>query len=125
MGFKITMWGFFSAQAHNVFYNFNEAVRMPNLMKAHLTRECSSDERTFNWSMVFLLLRYISSLLRQLQMLMEKEGQGLQQVAGLKCFFQVASSFATARAECRARWTTAQTNRSVCSSESPVLTGGS
>lgn len=79
--------GFFSAQAHNVFYNLSEAVRMPNLMKAHLTRECSSAEQTFNWSMVFLLLRYIPSLLQQLQMLMEKEGQGPQQVAGLKGFF--------------------------------------
>lgn len=32
-------------QEHNVFYNFNEAIRMPNPMKAHLIREYSFDEK--------------------------------------------------------------------------------
>ena len=79
---KITI-GFFAVQAHNVFYNFNEAVRMSNLMKAHLIRERSFDESTFTWGMVFLLLGCM--LLQQSQMLMEKEGWGPQKAAGLMC----------------------------------------
>lgn len=54
---------------------------MSNLRKGHSISDCSFDEGTANSGMVFLLLGH--TLLQQYQMLMEKEGQGLQK-AGLK-----------------------------------------
>lgn len=56
---------------------------MPNLMKAHLIREYSFDERTFHWGEGFSSVGMCPTA--TIATLMEKEGQGPQKAAGLKC----------------------------------------